>query len=607
MSLAWLVAPKLVRAQEIKTELAERAVGVGDVFSIVISVKTEGVGETKVEIPRDGRPTHRNISYLRESQSMSFSSSIINGKVSAHRTIQKVLTFHAQRKGQVQIDSIPVMVNGRRVAAPGLSFEIAEQSAGIQGQGSGGRRGSPFDSMESLFSRFLGKRFDNLEKGNRTNDLDFFIDVEVSNMNPYKGEQFVVRWYLYANGRITDIDSLKYPALEGFWKEEISLAVTLNGEPVTRDGQDYTRYMLASYAITPIVDDQALVDTYEVKCTLTGLSFFTNNPPKEAIRRSDEALLNIKPLPQPVADHFSGLVGAFTLSGYVDRRDVTVGQPFTYNYKVAGIGQSKFMNEPELDFGPDFEVYDVTESSRFIPPNRTEKTYSYLLIPKNMNATQVPIFSSSFFDPEQEVYYTLETRPFKLVVAEGDEEQAEVIATFSDSKAAGSDFKPTFYDKINTNASLSKVQPTNTYILVYLASILFMVVFVLYQYYGHRVVYNFERDLNLRFEHLFSLIDGGQWRQASVEAVNIVYFFVNARSKRISRSQKLEDILTALPPSIRRKIELTLSDLNNDLQKFSFAPESLVVKGDEKDKVKEKCLALKQLFERSLKNEDLES
>src|SRR5690606_20394833 len=97
---------------------------------------------------------------------------------------------------------------------------------------------SPMESMESLFSRYLNKHFDFMGRGNNPDEVDFFIDVEVSNMNPYYGEQFVVQWHLYSNGRITDIDTLKYPALEGFWKEEISLAVSLRGEDVVKDGKN---------------------------------------------------------------------------------------------------------------------------------------------------------------------------------------------------------------------------------------------------------------------------------------------------------------------------------------------------------------------------------
>lgn len=598
--------PLIVKAQEITTELAESAVGEGDVFSIVVTVKSQGRQAPKVDVPSESRPTHRNIAFLRSSDNQSYHTSIINGQVSASTTIKKVLTYHAQRRGEVSIDSFPVTINGKRVMAPGIQFTIAKQSAGIQGKKNQGS--SPFESMESLFSNFLGRRFDVLGRGQKASELDFFVDVEVSNMNPYRGEQFVVQWYLYTNGRITDIDSLKYPSLEGFWKEEISLAVTLRGEPVTRDGKDYTRYMLASYAVTPIVEDRAIIDTYEVKCVLTSLTAFMSNAPrKEAVRRSDEAILNIKPLPQPQPDQFSGLVGEFQLLASVDRRELVVGEPFTYTYKVTGIGQSKFMEPPELDFGPHFEVYNVAESSKFIPPNRTEKSYSYLLIPKNLKADEIKSFSNTFFDPVDEEYYTLETRPFGFNVSPGvlGSDASDDVERYADDNASEKNkaFAPSFYDKIGPNAKDFKISSIGPYVAFYLFAVCLLMGLLVYQHFDGRIVYNFEKDLNLRFEKLFSLVESGSWREASVEAVNIVYFFVNSRSRRISKSQKLEDILAALPPSLRREIEETLSDLNNDLQRFSFAPERLVIKGNEKDQVKEKCLALKQLFERSLRDE----
>lgn len=597
------IAPSLVWAQEVTTELAESSVGVDDVFSIVVKVKTNKMGNIKVEIPRDTRPQHRNISFLRESQTSSLQTSIIQGQVSVTNTTQRVLTYHAQRRGDVVIEPFSILVDGKRVRAPGLKFTIQKDSAGIQSKKN--QNNSPFNSMESLFSNFLGKRLDVLGRGQRSNELDFFVDVEVSNMNPYLGEQFVVQWYLYANGRITDIDSLKYPALEGFWKEEISLAVALRGEPVTRDGKDYTRYLLASYAVTPIVKDRAVIDSYRVKCVLASVnSFFNNAPTKEAIRGSDEAILNIKPLPAPQPDDFSGLVGSFQLQGSIERSNIVVGQPFVYKYRVAGVGQSKFMNEPKVDFGPDFEVYNVAEDSKFIPPNRTEKVYSYMLIPKNLNANYINSFSSSFFDPEEGVYYTLETRPFSFHIEEGEPGSGDGDREgFLGGESLTSQFQPSFYDKVKPNVSSMRVASTFPFLALYVLGLMGLAGLLFYQHFAGRIVYNFEKDLNSRFEHLFALVDEGLWREASVEAVNIVYFFVNARSRRISRSQQLQDIMSALPPSLRRDVEAVLSDLNQDLQRYSFAPESLVVKGNEKDQVKEKCLALQRLFERSLKNE----
>ena len=49
----------------------------------------------------------------------------------------------------------------------------------------------------------------------------FFIQAEVDKSEAYVGEQVTASWYLYTRGMIRDLDTLKYPALKGFWKEDI--------------------------------------------------------------------------------------------------------------------------------------------------------------------------------------------------------------------------------------------------------------------------------------------------------------------------------------------------------------------------------------------------
>ena len=56
VTLILLWSGPLVWAQEITTELAESAVGVDDVFSIVVKIKKDKMGSTKVEVPRESRP-----------------------------------------------------------------------------------------------------------------------------------------------------------------------------------------------------------------------------------------------------------------------------------------------------------------------------------------------------------------------------------------------------------------------------------------------------------------------------------------------------------------------------------------------------------------------
>ena len=102
----------------------------------------------------------------------------------------------------------------------------------------------------------------------------FFIDVEVDKNQVYEGEQVTATYYIYSRGRVTEIDTLKYPTLAGFWKEDIELATRLNFRPTIINGIRYNRALLASYALFPIKAGKAVIDPYKAKCKVVNAPSF---------------------------------------------------------------------------------------------------------------------------------------------------------------------------------------------------------------------------------------------------------------------------------------------------------------------------------------------
>ena len=419
-------------------------------------------------------------------------------------------------------------------------------------------------------------------------------------MNPYFSEQFVVRWYLYTNGRVTDIDTLKYPTLEGLWKEQISLVTALRGERVQRKNQFYTRYLLASYALTPIVQDQVYLDPYEIKCRLSGGMFSLGQ--KELVRKSDEAIIRVKPLSTPPDSFvFTGSVGQFSAVSYVETQDFKVGQPLTYVLRLQGKGQLKFMELPELPMdSSEFEVYDIKEEGQFTRPESTTKTYKILVVPKKEGKFTLPSVSFGFFNPDTEKYYQVKTQIHEVQI------QPNPL-----KPPVGSEGPSIFDNKISIHGepslldSVSWVAPYHPLSWFYYFILYLVVLGVCLSLLGHKflslqVSYDFSKDLKERFDVLEKKIGQGQWRQASTDAVNILYFFVNQKSRNKPKSQSLEDILEALPVGLRRKVEQSLKELNLSLQKYSFAHQDFLTEDSPKSVVLEKCLALKGVLKRSL-------
>ncbi len=582
-------------AANIKTKISQDKVKVGDVFTVSVEVRFKDGLKPDLsiyEVPKDPL-----ISFLQQSTSQSYSTITRNGVTETKKIVALNMVFFAKSKGTATISQVKLRINNKVFAAKGFKIEIVAKNSKSQNQAQNNQVNSIEDMLNNFFGNQSGRDFGFSNQAK--SDLDFFVDVETSTMNPYYSEQFVAKWYLYTNGRVTDIDTLKYPALQGFWKDEILLATSLTPESVRRGDKVYTRYLLASYAITPIVNEQAFIDPYEVKCQLVG-GFFSFGS-KEFVRKSDEVLIKIKPLPLDRPPGFTGAVGDFKVSGFIQDRSFKVGQPFTYILRVQGKGQLKFMELPDLSLEEDsFTIYDIAEESQFKPPERSIRTYKILVVPQKPGELVLPEVEFFFFDPKKSEFYSANTKSIQVSVDEGDNIQQDIVSV--DKSSLKAKFQPQLFSKVSGSPIAFTISSFYSYAACFIA-LFFSLGFVFISYLKSQVVYDFDKDIKHRFDALEALINSNEWRQASIQAVNIVYFFANAKSKKKPRSQRLDDILIVLPVGLRRGIETTIRSLNADLQKYSFAPESLIENTDIKAKVLEKCLALKELLERSSKDD----
>ncbi|MFP4418206.1 MAG: BatD family protein [Chitinispirillaceae bacterium] len=130
----------------------------------------------------------------------------------------------------------------------------------------------------------------------------------------------------------------------------------------------------------------------------------------------------VKPLPAAPAD-FSGAVGSsFSLHADVDPKSVSAGEAVTLKIALKGNcrpGNLGDIHLPQLDdfdvFTPEKHTYLDTTSYGFV----TRKTYKYLLIPQQMGEYTIPALSWSYFDPREETFRTLQTKPVTLDVQKG--------------------------------------------------------------------------------------------------------------------------------------------------------------------------------------------
>ena len=568
---------------------------VGQVFTFQISVNSEKA--TSATAP-PSPPKIKGVKQIHFWQNQETQTSINNtgGRVrfkTVHQTNYN-FQYEAVKEGESVIEPFPVKVEnkdywtGRIVIKilPRDSKQSLDQSKGSGKTRSKGFRfkfsnpNDVFDKIEEQFDSFFKSPFgsgfpgsplkDSLSNGPQSSEDAFLIKVEADKKEAYKGEQVLVSWSLYTQGRVRDIDTLKYPTLKGFWKEDIHLATHLNYEKEVVNGVSYNKALLASYALFPIDEGQAFIDPYQAKATIMGF----NLKNFQTVKSSEQISILIKPLPlEGRPSHFSGGVGNFQMSVGVSDRSVVTNQPFSLKVRFEGMGNAKFIELPELPIGSDLEIYDIKNESQFFKNGQSFKEFEILLIPRQRGETMIGEIRTSYFDPKKEEYVSMNSKLIRLTVLQGMESNSmgeERLRSETNKKnlpGISMEWNPDF-----------KPGSIPLFIWFFAGFAGLMVLLAKWSidmgFFVKEV--SLEEIINKRFVRLKILLANKRWRELGIEATNTLYYVMGHLSGQKGAGEEIEGVLAQISPSIRREIEEPIRKLMDFFNLLGFGPKSFV-------------------------------
>lgn len=528
-------------------------------------------------------------------------SSFVNGKFQVQQS--KIYNYMLAPKvqGKLKIAAASIQVGGASYQTKPIIVTVSKSQNTQQPsrrQAQPRRPVDPFQQLEDQFNQLLQRRQGT--SGFQTQPINpkeaFFIQVDVDKTKVYAGEQVTASWYLYTRGQIRDIDTLKYPSLNGFWKEEIELATRLNFTQEIVNGIVYKKALLASFALFPIKPGKAKLDSYKAKCTVITPSNFGFGRPYQSTKVSRP--ISIEVLPVPVdgrpAD-YSGAVGNFEVSAKISSQQGQVNQPLTYKIRFEGAGNAKLIDLPSLNFPNALEEYDTKVDSKFFKNGQSYKEFELLLIPREPGDFSIPPLSISLFDPKTGAYYQKKIDPIELKILPGSGQ--EIIPSSPMAKKSGSEEStgPTLPNLIlewDTGSHASVWTPVVTWSGLYLFALLILGWRVRKEFGFGQNKKDMERILGLRMQKIQKSLDAGDWRGVGVQSTNSLYSVLGEISGEGGASHELEKLLQKSPPSLRRELG---DDFAKHLQYFeslSFAPEDILGPLKEKGRLK---LAIKEL------------
>lgn len=136
--------------------------------------------------------------------------------------------------------------------------------------------------------------------------------------------------------------------------------------------------------------------------------------------RSRKNHIRVLPLPEGAPETFSGGVGYFEVACKSDKTNVRQGDMVTFTVVMSGHGNLHDVNKPKVNFGEHFEIYgDPEVKEKFAFSKRGSEGEIHIVYHlhaiKDGNGQFNPI-EMSFFDPDEEIYKTIQAQPKAILI-----------------------------------------------------------------------------------------------------------------------------------------------------------------------------------------------
>jgi len=412
-------------------------VGIGDVFQI--SFRLEDAKSQDIDYP--SFEDFDVVGGPNTSQSMQ----IINGQVSQSMTYSFYL--RAQTLGEFTIGQASANVDGEQFTTDPIKIKVVQSSSNSSSQNpSQGEADEPRASADLM----------------QEISENVFVRAIPSKTRVYQGEQFNVTYKLYRRASLADLSLSGSPAYKNFWVEDISIDQPQSREEAYK-GVNYSTAVIKKVILFPQRSGNLSVDPIELEAQVrvrvqsrrrrSVFDDFFDDPFFGSFRdvpysfASSSIPIDVKPLPtanKPAS--FTGMVGDFTLDASLDKESTETGEPITLRIVISGKGNIKSIPEPQLDFPPDFEVYDPksTDNTSLVGGVASgSKTFDYLIIPRNPGEYKLPVVTFSYFDPDKARYESLKSDEFVINVTGDPRQSSSTMATMGkeDIELIGEDIR----------------------------------------------------------------------------------------------------------------------------------------------------------------------
>lgn len=451
----------LLQAQEITvTASAPKVVAVGEQFRLSFSVNEKA----DHLVPPDLTDFYI---LMGPSTSYSQNTQIINGKMTRTVTYTYTYILQATKEGVFQIEPANVTVKNKTYSSNILDIEVVKGSASQEAGGEEGTSGADLPAA---------------------GDDDLFLRIHVDKSNVFRGEHIIATVKIYSRVNLSGFENATFPSFNGFLREDIETPALRSLERENVNGVIYGTGVLQRFILFPQVNGELMIDPMGLECLVQRRvqqsnrgffdDFFDSYQNVKQTIKSPPVKITVNELPVGAPDFFTGSVGQFAMNVTVDKNELKENEALNLKVRFSGNGNLRLINAPDIDFPPDFDLYDPRISSNL---NKSEngisgsKTFEFLAIPRHSGNYRIPPVEFSYFDPALKQYRSLKSDEFIIAVTRDDEsEGGAVISGFSkeDLRFIGSDIRFIKNEKFKLRVRDRSFFGSMPFYLIYLVALL---------------------------------------------------------------------------------------------------------------------------------------
>ena len=455
--VAMLVAPTAQSQDDITVSVTLDRNSIGLDEQALLQVEVSGSSQ---DLPKPHIPSLPAFEIY--SQGRSSNISIVNGVVSSSVTYRYLVI--PRKPGEFPIDQIAVVHNNKRYKGNVVTLKVLN-------------RGS--SATDDLNERAVGAEGES---------KDYFLEAVVDNKNPFVNEQVTLTLKFYIAVQYYGSAELTEPTTTGFWNEVLG-----NKAPYyQRINNRRYKVIERKYALFPTQTGELTIGRATIRATVAGKRKRSRDPfgafgfddffgrGVEARASSRPLRVNVRPIPQENRPpDFTGTIGRFNISAKANKQQVELNQPVTLTIRISGTGNIKSVAEPALPELDEFRIYRASSSEEVSQQNDRlggAKLFEEVFIPRVPGDLEIPGLSFNYFDPEQERFRVVSTKPIRIRVTAPEGYNSDSPVPYL---PPGMTIDSRAHDIRHIKADLGKMQPVGRMPLLTVGFLLFNAVPIL--------------------------------------------------------------------------------------------------------------------------------